>query len=1552
VVNNSIELSACCKSAAEGGNARYFEGLNHDAVLKKPPVLKPVAEEQQKMLLDNESHPQVSFSYEASLYVNSITASDFDNDSYSDIAYVSGDGNIYFVSGLTKEVINSNSNSSAGFRCLEMADFDLDGIDDIVAGSYGGEISFIDGRTGLSLHYVRLTLETRVETLAIADFNMDLVPDVAAGINNTVVFIDGFSGEIMFNNTAPENRVYDLAIGDFDNNTVPDVAAASRDSNIYFINGSNGELMRINSDPPDRVYVLEAGDFNGDNITDIAATGYYPSVFFIDGLTGLTMYENTDPQDYILNMATGDFNNDSILDIAAGSDDSNIYFISGDGLTYRVYEEPTDWIEGMVADDFTLDGVPDLAIGCDDSNVYIVNGLTGETLFIDDSPSSAINFAYDGLHSLATGDFNNDTYPDVVSTSETVIHFTYTDTFEPILKYLNYPELLVSESLLEFSIEFDEISLDTLIIGYKDNQDKTVLITNTLDSLTIEEKATNLVSFIIPPVMYSPLKLWFTVNDTWGNTATYGNETNSIEIQMNIKRLFENTDPLYSINTLESADFNLDGIDDVVVSSDDYGLYFINGESGQSMYQNWDLLDLVTSLEIADFTGDSIPDVAAGTEGGSVYFINGSDGQTLYINNDATDGVFVLDKGDFNNDTVTDIVAGSYDSNIYFIDGLSGSGMFTNTDPPDWIRSLTAVDFTGDGIVDVVAGTTNGTVHFINGTDGATLFVNDDPADEIWSITAGDFDQDSIVDIAIGSKDSNLYIINGSSGETLAVYDAGDWVVDILATIDGTSDTSGTTQGAVYNDEAKSYIRGAADFNSDGTADLVLGIANNVILIFDGKTNQVIFRITIPELVSIWEPFRFAIADMNFDSHPDLVAARNGWDGIYIINGLTGKFIDVIAVQDSVTCQISVTDRDNNGVPDIVYGDSKGKISAVQSLSPFKTLTPKISLPSTFFTQGTSVSIQVNVTDFFANPVNGSTVELAIQKEGSEVFHSILGQDQSNGSHLFHLYSGDFEIGTWNLYPVVTSPPYDRISLTDYQDINGNYHPSDSFAIIGRAVSTYTVVSETGTFIDEDNLIKDVVESSKVSIKIKLYDEFNHPLYENDATIRMAFNTTERVLDFTGEGTAVAITGIDTKGMSHGKYPINLTITGQYLVTSEYSLELNVLPRFPELEYTNDFLTIVFLIFLAGYFILFLSLKKIFNLLELKMYGTEEEALSDLDLSGDVGDLMENVLVTVRKQRLPEWIEKNREHVHKPLGRLIKAIFVFFLLMCVMTAFVFFYVKPIWSFLLFFLTFGVVIILIFFQIFKLIHEQLLDRQFSYKKWFRSMPVIFIFMFLLLTSVIIVADQIEWFNLYISQETIDLLGFSIPSIYWDVGVVGFLSGFVLVILSVLYDSREDIEHLNNLVDDFYSGMYPKKVNIVEEAITGKARSKFISLATQFVLWYFILAYTFVSKFQLLTYIPLISMALLPLQVIFILFFVIPYLFRAIRKKFQTKDVKEEKRSKKKIKKIEEVPLKSGFINDKGTGKVSEDQLGSIDSKLQEKLKIIEDRLDESEEESDF
>ena len=51
-------------------------------------------------------------------------------------------------------------------------------------------------------------------------------------------------------------------------------------------------------------------------------------------------------------------------------------------------------------------------------------------------------------------------------------------------------------------------------------------------------------------------------------------------------------------------------------------------------------------------------------------------------------------------------------------------------------------------------------------------------------------------------------------------------------------------------------------------------------------------------------------------------------------------------------------------------------------------------------------------------------------------------------------------------------------------------------------------------------------------------------------------------------------------------------------------------------------------------------------------------------------------------------------------------------------------------------------------------------------------------------------------------------------------------------------------------------------------------------------------------------------------------------------------------------IDEIPLKSGFSDDKIGVKVSDDKLGSIDSRIQEKLKIIEDRLDESEEKGEF
>lgn len=263
--------------------------------------------------------------------------------------------------------------------------------------------------------------------LAVADFNQDGKPDLAAAANVRVYTMLS-NGDGTFT-SAPGSPVsvpsppYDdfaspylgpMAVGDFDHSGHPGLAVAEfqNEAAVILLGNGTGSLSPssagfVNTEGMP-TSAIETADFNADGNLDLAilnsisgispiALGYGDGAFSTAG--------NISPGSAA---AVGDFNGDGKLDVAvAGGEDVLISLGNGDGSFTQTNGSPVPVGHGfsaIVAGDFNGDGKLDLAMADGIGNAVVVLLGNGDGTFQSPITIAAGN----GPAAMVAGDFNND----------------------------------------------------------------------------------------------------------------------------------------------------------------------------------------------------------------------------------------------------------------------------------------------------------------------------------------------------------------------------------------------------------------------------------------------------------------------------------------------------------------------------------------------------------------------------------------------------------------------------------------------------------------------------------------------------------------------------------------------------------------------------------------------------------------------------------------------------------------------------------------------------------------------------------------------------------------------------------------------------------------------------------------------------------------------------------------------------------------------------------------------------------------------------------------
>jgi FG-GAP-like repeat/Bacterial Ig-like domain (group 3)/FG-GAP repeat len=327
---------------------------------------------------------------------------------------------------------------------------------------------------------------------------------------------------------------------------------------------------------------------------------------------------------------------------------------------------------------------------------------------------------------------------------------------------------------------------------------------------------------------------------------------------------------LNSGNTVLTADFNGDGIPDLVILGNDTISVLLGNGDGTFTAAPYPSSELPGAIAVGDFNGDGILDLAVAPvldEGNSEVLLGKGDGTFTIAkgsfgiaNGTSTSNSIAV--GDFNGDGNLDLVetCASVDDqpcNLLLIQFGNGDGAFMQSSgipgiPLDFsgYQSVAVGDFNGDGKPDLAVTNSgaNGVNVFLNSESGfSAMAASPATGDSPTSVAAVDFNGDGKLDLAVtnsGSNNVTILLGNGDGTFTLAASPStglapnslvvgdfnGDGVPDLAVANAGSSNVTillgngdGTfTAAASPAPDTGSTSVASADFNGDGKEDLVV----------------------------------------------------------------------------------------------------------------------------------------------------------------------------------------------------------------------------------------------------------------------------------------------------------------------------------------------------------------------------------------------------------------------------------------------------------------------------------------------------------------------------------------------------------------------------------------------------------------------------------------------------------------------------------------------------------------------------------------------------------
>jgi outer membrane protein assembly factor BamB len=354
-------------------------------------------------------------------------------------------------------------------------------------------------------------------------------------------------------------------------------------------------------------------------------------------------------------------------------------------------------------------------------------------------------------------------------------------------------------------------------------------------------------------------------------------------------------------------DITGDGINEVIISTDNYftmcldgaasgnsfpiwtlNTYFNNSNAG-SIGQSWDY-GVQDAIQIVDdLNGDGYNDVVIGTGGGNehVYAIDGKNGEIIWefgddINYSLGDFEAVDVQRDYNGDNVKDVLAiadgndaGTGYHSAYLFNGVNGDIIWQYYYPGPSLafgKSIISIDdITEDNIPDAIIsygnnGSLNMSVQGLNGTNGDVLWTTDMEDDKGKELLELPLPGDSS-DVIAAEFFGRIHRLNGRTGAEVWAYSlgglaaviqmaliedqSGDFIPEILIAsfaANGLNCLSGAdgSQLWAYPMDFQYGVASMPDIDFDGGDDVITGDQNGTFYSISGKDGSLIFSKNYP----------------------------------------------------------------------------------------------------------------------------------------------------------------------------------------------------------------------------------------------------------------------------------------------------------------------------------------------------------------------------------------------------------------------------------------------------------------------------------------------------------------------------------------------------------------------------------------------------------------------------------------------------------------------------------------------------------------------------------
>lgn len=282
------------------------------------------------------------------------------------------------------------------------------------------------------------------------------------------------------------------------------------------------------------------------------------------------------------------------------------------------------------------------------------------------------------------------------------------------------------------------------------------------------------------------------------------------------------------------------GVPDIIVVSQESRIHIIDGSWGIEISKSPILAGPLTGAPaIGDFNGDGFQDIAIASAQNAIYLALSSTQGFSWSKIDLEYPVnSIVSTGDITNDGLDNIFVGTEKGRLLILDGL-GKTVMKQIDINEELNKaigafgqdnqirhpITVSDVNGDNAPDLIVSTEQGNLLALSGLNINRLWYDVTVADTSTTfgqgnsaISSGDLDGDGLPDIIVQSGNGNLKAIKGASGGkdrkiTLWEhhYEQAFWGNPILA-----------------------------DFNKNGTMDVLVTSQAGIITIFEGASGQII----------------------------------------------------------------------------------------------------------------------------------------------------------------------------------------------------------------------------------------------------------------------------------------------------------------------------------------------------------------------------------------------------------------------------------------------------------------------------------------------------------------------------------------------------------------------------------------------------------------------------------------------------------------------------------------------------------------------------------------